>query len=73
MGADYDMDKAQFFRKEAFQAFELMDDRSPDYYISYNPFKSHDDQDSCQFQPSTLRCLDCNNIPNGSYQSFEGY
>ena len=43
MSADYDGDRAQFFKKEAFQAFRLMDDRSPDYYISYKT--QHDDQD----------------------------
>ena len=55
MAADYDMDKAQFFQKEAFQAFELMDDRTPDYYISYNPFKSHDAQVSCLLQSMSSR------------------
>ena len=43
VSADYDGDRAQFFKKEAFQAFRLMDDRSPDYYISYKT--QHDDQD----------------------------
>ena len=46
VSADYDVDRAQFFKKEAFQAFQLMDDRTPDYYISYNPFKNgHDDKE----------------------------
>ena len=54
VSADYDVDKAQFFKKEAFQAFELMDDRSPDYFISYKPFKTHHDQDMDVFHGSFL-------------------
>ena len=51
VSADYDVDRAQFFKKEAFQAFQLMDDRTPDYYISYNPFKNgHDDKELDLFE-----------------------
>ena len=67
VSADYATDKAQFFKKEAFQAFELMDDRTPDYYISYNPFKHQHDQGS---RSSHMQFAKCKDLSKNSRQYF---